>query len=333
MTYPKVSIFIPTYNRANYLPQAIESALAQDYPNLEVVVSDNASMDNTQEVIKKYMNNPRFKYFRNLENVGLVKNWRKALYTYATGDWALMLSDDDYLLDNSYISKAIDLTESDKEIVLVFANYKIHYDDRNTFKCTNIKLPVIMDGKWAFWNFWTRNFPGIGNLTALFDRKKALELDAFGRDIISPDTELWFKLLLIGKIGFLKDVVAVYRLHGDNQILKVDLDKRFKDIEGITEGARFAMTLGLNKHKVEAWQKRLTKNLLKNTLHLVLKKGTPKDLKNFIFYICNQSSKYLSIFFETRISIKLILFFIRPHFLKGVRNLYQKVSMSKSEDK
>jgi len=39
----KVSIMITTYNRANYLPQAIESALAQDYPNLEVIVSDDAS--------------------------------------------------------------------------------------------------------------------------------------------------------------------------------------------------------------------------------------------------------------------------------------------------
>ena len=128
-------------------------------------------------------------------------------------------------------------------------------------------------------------------------------------------------------------MVAVYRLHGDNQILQVDLDKRFKDIEGITEGARFAMSLGLNKHKVEAWQRRVTKISLKNTLDLVLNEGNRKDLKNFIFHICIQNSKYLSIFFEPKIFIKLMFFLIHPHFLKAMRNLYQKVRMRRGEDK
>jgi len=45
----KVSIIIPTFNRENYLHQAVESALSQDYPNVEVIVSDNASTDNTEE--------------------------------------------------------------------------------------------------------------------------------------------------------------------------------------------------------------------------------------------------------------------------------------------
>ena len=45
MIYPKVSIMIPTYNRAHYVVETIESSLTQDYPNIEVIVSDNASTD------------------------------------------------------------------------------------------------------------------------------------------------------------------------------------------------------------------------------------------------------------------------------------------------
>ena len=60
--YPKVSIMIPTYNRAHYLVDAIDSSLAQDYPNFEVIVSDNASTDGTLNVVRKYKADPRFRY-------------------------------------------------------------------------------------------------------------------------------------------------------------------------------------------------------------------------------------------------------------------------------
>jgi len=54
---PLVSIIIPTYNRANYLEKAIESVLKQTYENIEIIVSDNASTDNTMEVMQKYKDN------------------------------------------------------------------------------------------------------------------------------------------------------------------------------------------------------------------------------------------------------------------------------------
>jgi glycosyltransferase involved in cell wall biosynthesis len=61
---PMVTIGIPTYNRARgYLREALESALAQSYSNLEIVVSDNGSTDNTQSVVRSYAN-PRIRFFR-----------------------------------------------------------------------------------------------------------------------------------------------------------------------------------------------------------------------------------------------------------------------------
>ena len=63
--YPKISILIPTYNRAHYLMEAIETSLQQDYSNFEVIVSDNASTDDTLERVKKYLDDPHFRYYRN----------------------------------------------------------------------------------------------------------------------------------------------------------------------------------------------------------------------------------------------------------------------------
>ena len=73
----KVSVAITAYNQAHYIGQAVESVLAQDYPNLEVVVSDNHSTDPIQEVMARYTSDPRIKYFRNETNLGMIGNFRR----------------------------------------------------------------------------------------------------------------------------------------------------------------------------------------------------------------------------------------------------------------
>ena len=61
----KVTIMIPTYNQAKYISKAIESALSIDYSNIEVIVSDDCSSDNTEEVVSKYLSDNRYKYIKN----------------------------------------------------------------------------------------------------------------------------------------------------------------------------------------------------------------------------------------------------------------------------
>ena len=70
---PKVSIIIPTCNRAAYLKLAIESILEQGYQDFEIIVTDNASTDNTEVVVSDFKNE-KIRYFKNEENIGVVKN-------------------------------------------------------------------------------------------------------------------------------------------------------------------------------------------------------------------------------------------------------------------
>ncbi|MBS3937574.1 MAG: glycosyltransferase family 2 protein, partial [Peptococcaceae bacterium] len=92
---PLVTVAIPTRNRANYLREAIRSALSQTYTALEVIVSDNASADNTQEVVNGF-SDPRIRYFRHETGLEMVSNWNYCL-EQATGEFFLLLSDDDAL--------------------------------------------------------------------------------------------------------------------------------------------------------------------------------------------------------------------------------------------
>ena len=146
----KVSILIPTFNRVDFLPRAVESALKQDYPDIEVIVSDNDSTEGTNDLVNKYINDGRFKYFRNPENLGMVRNWRKALYEYASGDFFMILSDDDYLVDDGYISKAVKLIKTEHDIIMVYANCFLCYE--NSKKKEKLFLPynMVEDGKKIF---------------------------------------------------------------------------------------------------------------------------------------------------------------------------------------
>jgi glycosyltransferase involved in cell wall biosynthesis len=92
---PKVTIAIPTFNRAGYLGKALDSALGQSYANIQVIVSDNASTDATQQVLAAY-DDRRLTVLRQERNLGMVPNWNACLEA-AEGEFFLFLSDDDYL--------------------------------------------------------------------------------------------------------------------------------------------------------------------------------------------------------------------------------------------
>ena len=93
---PLVSILIPTYNRASLLKQALTSALRQTYQNLQIVVCDNNSTDDTQVVLKQFQD-PRVQMIQQPTNVGPIKNGETCM-SMAKGDYILVLSDDDLLM-------------------------------------------------------------------------------------------------------------------------------------------------------------------------------------------------------------------------------------------
>lgn len=96
---PLVTIAIPTFNRAGFLRSAIDSAIAQSYEPIEIVVSDNASTDETAKILASYQDT-RFRYIRQESNIGLIANWNACLKV-AQGEYFLMLSDDDQLAPNA----------------------------------------------------------------------------------------------------------------------------------------------------------------------------------------------------------------------------------------
>ena len=103
---PLVSVGIPTYNRSESLKRSISSVINQTYTNLEIIISDNASTDETQQICEEFSKlDSRIKYIRQSENFGAGNNFKFVLEK-ATGEYFMWLGDDDWL-DTDYIESCI----------------------------------------------------------------------------------------------------------------------------------------------------------------------------------------------------------------------------------
>lgn len=119
---PLVSIGMPVYNGEKYIRQALDSLLAQDFKDFELIISDNASTDCTAEICQEYLvRDQRIKYHRNNINLGLWENFNKVL-TLARGLYFMWAACDD-IWELSYISKLIKIIESNKSIVLASTDF------------------------------------------------------------------------------------------------------------------------------------------------------------------------------------------------------------------
>lgn len=122
---PHVVIGIPTFNRATSLARAVESALAQDYPNLSVLISDNASTDSTQKVCAAFAaEDPRVAVSRRDSNVGATRNFAEVL-AQATGEFFMWLADDDWL-DQGYVRRCVEYLRNEQDAVLVGGRAKYY---------------------------------------------------------------------------------------------------------------------------------------------------------------------------------------------------------------
>jgi glycosyltransferase involved in cell wall biosynthesis len=126
---PLVSIVIPAYNREKWIGKAIRSAQEQDYPNLEIVINDDCSTDNTVKVIESFLEDKRIRFFKNEKNLGIALNYHRTFMELAKGEFLMNLGSDDYLESPSFISDAIRESLKHDNIGLIFGKSTLYFDE------------------------------------------------------------------------------------------------------------------------------------------------------------------------------------------------------------
>ncbi|MGI9534364.1 MAG: glycosyltransferase family 2 protein [Thermodesulfobacteriota bacterium] len=121
---PKVSIGMPVYNAENYIEQAIDSILDQTYTDFELIISDNASNDRTEEICRSYFKKDnRIRYFRNDINFGASRNFN-TVFDLAKGEYFKWAAHDDTIAPD-YLSKCVEILENDSTTVFCYTKTKI----------------------------------------------------------------------------------------------------------------------------------------------------------------------------------------------------------------
>ena len=124
----KFSVLLPTRNGGKYLKSCIESVLSQDYKDMELIVFDNANTDNTAEVVNSYSIDKRLKYYRTDNVVSVTDNWNNALKK-SSGDYVLMMGDDDFLLPGYFDTLDKTIKENDFPDGISYFGYSFIYPD------------------------------------------------------------------------------------------------------------------------------------------------------------------------------------------------------------
>jgi len=216
-SFPKISILIPTYNRAHYLVDAIESSLIQDYPNFEVIVSDNHSTDETEECVKKYLSDPRFRYYRNATNLGSGTNYKMLLYEYARGEYGHFLADDDYFIDKNHLRKAMQIIKKYNVKVVFSAGVSKYVECERKDQILSLGLDEVVSRQWWLENlcktkYGLTYFPSCGS-GMLFEIEKAKKLGALKGQLYG-DYGFALQCIITDKqTGYIKEPSFVARRH------------------------------------------------------------------------------------------------------------------------
>jgi glycosyltransferase involved in cell wall biosynthesis len=253
MAQPLVTITIPTYNQEKYIGRAIESCLQQDYPNLEIVVSDDCSTDNTFSIASSYTSD-KIKVFRTPQNVGRVKNYRHALYHLASGDWVVNLDGDDQYNNSTFLSEAVRLLQENPGCVMYACGASSLDEATGIISPSPIYLKdkvTVLKGTDYVLNFY--KYGQIGqHFAVLYNRPLALQTDFYTLDSLGADTDSICRLALKGNVLVHKKWVGVWTSHGSNASYSLDtvqVNKELRMLEHIGEAAKDH----LPAHVVEHW--------------------------------------------------------------------------------
>jgi glycosyltransferase involved in cell wall biosynthesis len=205
---PLVSILIVNYNYGRFIGKAIESALSQTYSNIEVIVVDDGSTDNSREVIAGYNGRVRAVFKKN----GGQPAATNAAFAASTGNIICLLDSDDYFRPDK-VRKIVECYRQHEE-----ASYVFHALQRVDMKDADIGIKEPMDGsRWL--DFKVRKFmappsTGLTFLRSTWDRLKPMpeELTVLG------DNYFKFVVMAIARGYYLAEPLAVMRIHGNNAL-------------------------------------------------------------------------------------------------------------------
>jgi len=214
MSATKVTVAIPTYNRSGLLKEALQSALAQDYPDFGVMVLDNASSDDTGTVVRSF-GDPRITYIRNQANIGCMPNWNRAI-DLNNSPYLTLLSDDDLMLAG-FIRESVAILDKHPNVAFSFVAPRYVNMDRIPLRISHTQdMPAgVIEGVEYIQLHVSGRRCRIEPSTVMMRATSLADVGSFDtphtRD--TDDLNLWFRLAARFQVAFIPRQLVELRIH------------------------------------------------------------------------------------------------------------------------
>ena len=210
---PLVSIGMPVYNGERHVRQALDSLLAQDYENFELIISDNASTDRTEEICQEYAKrDKRIQYYRNQVNMGLVWNFNQ-LFELSSSEYFMWAAHDDYR-DPRYIRLCLEAFGISEDIVLVHTRIEVIDRETGEFILTDNGFSTIgLSAVEKFRYIASQNSRACCLIYGIFKSSALRKVMPF-KKVLSLDSLLLSELSLQGEFVTIPETLMFERLGG-----------------------------------------------------------------------------------------------------------------------
>ena len=250
---PKVSVIIPNYNHAPFLQERIQSVLDQTFQDFEIIYLDDASTDNSAEVVAPFIQRYGIQTILNSENSGSpFKQWNRGVKA-AQGEYIWLAESDDFA-DKRLLERLVAQLDRHESVGLAYCqswlvdefskqhgSYKDHMAATSTFDCTRWATDFVSDGKEECANFLSHTNT-IPNASAVVFRRSLYEQlgDADPNKSLCGDWLMWVKMLLHSDVAFVAQPLNYYRVHGGTararaNPLKVSMEEDYYIFQYLTE--------------------------------------------------------------------------------------------------
>lgn len=216
--YPKISIITPNFNGAKYLEATILSVINQEYPNLEYIIIDGSSTDDSVDIIKKYED--KISFWISEPDNGIYDAIQKG-FDKSTGDIMAWINSDDMYYKNSF-SIVAEIFSNFKDINWLMGIPTFYDEYGRTIHVSNFK-------RWSRFNYYTKDYQWIQQESVFWRRKLWEKVERkIKTDLkLAGDLDLWLRFFRYDKLYTLNALLSGFRIRSKNQ-LSLDFQKEYR---------------------------------------------------------------------------------------------------------
>lgn len=210
---PKVSVCVPTFNRAAFLRESLPTLLQQDTDDYEVLVVDNHSTDDTAEVVRSF-NDRRIRYVRNERNLGSRGNWNRCI-DLAAGEYVAICHDDD-LYAPAFVGACRAFLDDHPSVGFVHCGFTL-IDGAGSRTSHYLAYPTtrVLRSAEVFRSFLSE-IHNVGFSSVVARRSAYLAVGPFRTEFLCADFDMWLRLAFRYDVGYINRCLVSYRAHAES---------------------------------------------------------------------------------------------------------------------